>query len=87
MYLPRLLEDGATKPDRDMELFVLTAASSDKRIPSSIFPLKFFKSGQMSLYQEGAMVTHTCVPVAQYLRMSTEHQQYSLEHQSAAIRK
>jgi DNA invertase Pin-like site-specific DNA recombinase len=27
------------------------------------------------------------VPAAQYLRMSTEHQQYSLENQSAAIRK
>lgn len=26
-------------------------------------------------------------PVAEYLRMSTEHQQYSLENQSAAIRK
>jgi DNA invertase Pin-like site-specific DNA recombinase len=25
------------------------------------------------------------VPVAQYLRMSTEHQQYSLENQTAAI--
>ena len=27
------------------------------------------------------------VPAAQYLRMSTEHQQYSLENQSLAIRK
>ncbi len=27
------------------------------------------------------------VPAAQYLRMSTEHQQYSLENQSAAIEK
>ena len=27
------------------------------------------------------------VPAAQYLRMSTEHQQYSLENQSAAIQK
>ena len=27
------------------------------------------------------------IPVAQYLRMSTEHQQYSLENQSAAIQK
>src|SRR5229473_4060091 len=27
------------------------------------------------------------VPAAQYLRMSTEHQQYSLENQSTAIRK
>src|SRR5258708_37749870 len=27
------------------------------------------------------------VPAAQYLRMSTEHQQYSIENQSTAIRK
>jgi DNA invertase Pin-like site-specific DNA recombinase len=27
------------------------------------------------------------VPAAQYLRMSTEHQQYSLDNQSAAIQK
>ena len=27
------------------------------------------------------------IPAAQYLRMSTEHQQYSLENQSAAIQK
>ena len=27
------------------------------------------------------------VPAAQYLRMSTEHQQYSLENQSTAIRR
>lgn len=27
------------------------------------------------------------IPVAQYLRMSTEHQQYSLENQAAAIQK
>ena len=26
-------------------------------------------------------------PAAEYLRMSTEHQQYSLENQAAAIRK
>lgn len=29
----------------------------------------------------------TLIPVAQYLRMSTEHQQYSLENQAAAIQK
>lgn len=32
-------------------------------------------------------MTGTLVPVAQYLRMSTEHQQYSLENQAAAIEK
>lgn len=32
-------------------------------------------------------VAKLLVPAAQYLRMSTEHQQYSLENQSAAIRK
>src|SRR4051794_41175923 len=32
-------------------------------------------------------MTSTLVPVAQYLRMSTEHQQYSLENQAAAINK
>ena len=32
-------------------------------------------------------MTSTLLPVAQYLRMSTEHQQYSLEHQAAAIQK
>ncbi len=35
---------------------------------------------------EGTMTT-TLIPVAQYLRMSTEHQQYSLENQAAAIQK
>ena len=34
---------------------------------------------------EEIMQTQQCVPVAQYLRMSTEHQQYSLENQAAAI--
>ena len=32
-------------------------------------------------------MTSDLVPVAQYLRMSTEHQQYSLENQAAAIQK
>jgi DNA invertase Pin-like site-specific DNA recombinase len=32
-------------------------------------------------------MTSTLIPVAQYLRMSTEHQQYSLENQAAAIQK
>ena len=32
------------------------------------------------------MVTNQRIPVAQYVRMSTEHQQYSLENQSLAIR-
>ncbi len=31
------------------------------------------------------MTANSFVPAAQYLRMSTEHQQYSLENQSAAI--
>src|SRR5580658_5045724 len=31
------------------------------------------------------MANHLIVPAAQYLRMSTEHQQYSLENQSTAI--
>ena len=33
------------------------------------------------------MTTNLLVPAAQYLRMSTEHQQYSLENQSTAIQK
>jgi hypothetical protein len=33
------------------------------------------------------MTENQLVPAAQYLRMSTEHQQYSLENQSAAIQK
>ena len=33
------------------------------------------------------MTANLLVPAAQYLRMSTEHQQYSLENQSAAIQK
>jgi DNA invertase Pin-like site-specific DNA recombinase len=33
------------------------------------------------------MTANQPVPAAQYLRMSTEHQQYSLEHQSAAIQR
>jgi DNA invertase Pin-like site-specific DNA recombinase len=33
------------------------------------------------------MTANQLVPAAQYLRMSTEHQQYSLENQSAAIQK
>jgi DNA invertase Pin-like site-specific DNA recombinase len=36
---------------------------------------------------EGTMTASQLVPVAQYLRMSTEHQQYSLENQSGAIQK
>ena len=33
------------------------------------------------------MATNQLIPAAQYLRMSTEHQQYSLENQSVAIQK
>src|SRR5260221_860688 len=33
------------------------------------------------------MTTNQLVPAAQYLRMSTEHQQYSLENQSTAIQR
>lgn len=33
------------------------------------------------------MAENPLVPVAQYLRMSTEHQQYSLENQSSAMQK
>ena len=33
------------------------------------------------------MTVNLLVPAAQYLRMSTEHQQYSLENQSPAIQK
>jgi DNA invertase Pin-like site-specific DNA recombinase len=34
----------------------------------------------------GTMTANQLIPAAQYLRMSTEHQQYSLENQSTAIR-
>ena len=33
------------------------------------------------------MLANSPVPAVQYLRMSTEHQQYSLENQSTAIHK
>jgi DNA invertase Pin-like site-specific DNA recombinase len=33
------------------------------------------------------MIADQLTPAAQYLRMSTEHQQYSLENQSFAIQK
>jgi hypothetical protein len=33
------------------------------------------------------MTANQLVPAAQYLRMSTEHQQYSLENQSTAIQR
>jgi len=33
------------------------------------------------------MTLNQLVPVAQYLRMSTEHQQYSIENQSMAIQR
>jgi DNA invertase Pin-like site-specific DNA recombinase len=35
--------------------------------------------------QEGSVIANQLVPAAQYLRMSTEHQQYSLENQATAI--
>lgn len=37
-------------------------------------------------YLGGRMSANQSIPTAQYLRMSTEHQQYSLDNQSAAIR-
>ena len=33
------------------------------------------------------MTTNPNIPAAQHLRMSTDHQQYSLENQSLAIQK
>ena len=35
----------------------------------------------------GGLMASESIPVAQYLRMSTEHQKYSLENQQLAIRK
>jgi len=39
----------------------------------------------MCLLIGGTMTANQPIPAAQYLRMSTEHQQYSLENQSTAI--
>jgi DNA invertase Pin-like site-specific DNA recombinase len=39
----------------------------------------------MSSYEEDTMIPDLLIPAAQYLRMSTEHQQYSLDSQKAAI--
>jgi len=33
------------------------------------------------------MIANSLIPAAQYVRMSTEHQKYSLENQSAAIQR
>ena len=33
------------------------------------------------------MIADSLIPAAQYLRMSTEHQQYSFQNQSAVIQK
>jgi DNA invertase Pin-like site-specific DNA recombinase len=41
----------------------------------------------MCFFEEKHMATNQSVPAAQYLRMSTEHQQYSLENQSLAIQR
>jgi DNA invertase Pin-like site-specific DNA recombinase len=40
----------------------------------------------MALSKEGTMAADLQIPVAEYLRMSTEHQQYSLDNQRIAIR-
>src|SRR5258706_6049046 len=55
----------------------------------------FFKNSQKFLFDLGVRpqgevprtAANSVQPVAQYLRMSTEHQQYSLENQSSAIQK
>jgi predicted site-specific integrase-resolvase len=46
---------------------------------------KVFVNPADALSQEGTMTD--LIPAAQYVRMSTEHQQYSLQNQSAAIQK
>src|SRR5262245_51668524 len=38
-------------------------------------------------YSQEEIMAANSVPVAQYVRMSTEHQQYSLENQSLAIQR
>jgi len=48
---------------------------------------KVFPSPVDVLSQEGTMTANLLISAAQYLRMSTEHQQYSLENQSFAIQK
>jgi DNA invertase Pin-like site-specific DNA recombinase len=54
---------------------------------AEISATKVFPSPADVLFQEGTMIANSLVPAAQYLRKSTEHQQYSLENQSAAIQK
>jgi DNA invertase Pin-like site-specific DNA recombinase len=57
----------------------------DLRVLVSTFYLSMFPS--LSVSREDTMnAANQVVPAAQYLRMSTEHQQYSLENQSTAIR-
>ena len=48
---------------------------------------KVFSSTADVFFQEDTMIADSLIPAAQYLRMSTEHQKYSLENQSAAIQK
>src|SRR5438105_12821543 len=55
-------------------------SASIATIPLKSFPFR-------SIWPYGGTMTGMLNPVAQYLRMSTEHQQYSLENQAAAIEK
>ncbi len=55
--------------------------------PTTVFSLKFYLSVPICLRIGGTMTVNQLIPAAQYLRMSTEHQQYSLENQSSAIQK
>jgi len=56
--------------------------TSDASIPKvSLSP------GRCAFPRRGTVTDNKLVPAAQYLRMSTEHQQYSIENQSVAIRK
>jgi DNA invertase Pin-like site-specific DNA recombinase len=56
------------------------------RIEIGISSKAFFLPADVPL-KGGHMVTNQRVPVSQYVRMSTEHQQYSLENQCVAILK
>jgi hypothetical protein len=72
---------------RNRQSYAIDSTDDGSRAKKILSSLEFISTQPMCLFGRTQMATHPLVPAAQYVRMSTEHQQYSLENQSTAIQR
>src|ERR1700683_745503 len=78
-----------SKFDQGRRFFVLTLRLLDGTMRfltvAGMSAIKVFLTRVDVLREEGTMTASLLIPAAHYLRISTEHQQYSLQNQSIAV--